>query len=232
MTPAELLSTFRNEVADTARPYFWSDEEIIRYMDEAQKRFVHTMGGIPDATSAITTVTYTELQEFIPISPKILKLRSVIRAADGYPVRITNYEEFYDAKSPVFPTNEYGVLAREVVTGISQDAIRVIPVIPIGTDEEEEDPEHVHTTATLRLVVDRLPDDITMQSTALELDSQYHYQLLSGMKALAYGKHDADTFDATKASNYGMEFAKYAQDAKLDRQRREHKYRSIKYGGI
>jgi hypothetical protein len=71
-----------------------------------------------------------------------------------------------------------------------------------------------------------------MQSTALELDSQYHFQLLSGMKMLAYKKHDADTFDATKAGNYETEFLRYANEAKLDRQKREHKYRSIKYGGI
>lgn len=66
----------------------------------------------------------------------------------------------------------------------------------------------------------------------IEVDAQYHLDLLLGMKALAYSKQDADTFDKTKADEADAKFVARATNAALDKARREHKPRLMTYGGI
>jgi hypothetical protein len=56
--------------------------------------------------------------------------------------------------------------------------------------------------------------------------------LLSGIKALAYAKQDADTFNAAKAASFEAEFKRYAFEAARDKEKREHKPRAVRYGGI
>jgi hypothetical protein len=51
------------------------------------------------------------------------------------------------------------------------------------------------------------------------------------MKELAYGRHDADTFDKAKSDDFSKAFVLACAQAKLERERRYHKPRLINYGG-
>ena len=52
------------------------------------------------------------------------------------------------------------------------------------------------------------------------------------MVALAYNKQDAETYDKSKAEERAAKFLSYCDQAKTEQGRREHKYRTISYGGI
>ena len=68
-------------------------------------------------------------------------------------------------------------------------------------------------------------------TVALEIDEQHHLHLLDGMKRLAYRKEDAETYDRGRADQFDAAFYAYCDQAKAERERREHKYRTIPYGG-
>lgn len=213
MTPETLLSQFRTEVADTVQPYLWANSEIFRYINETQMRFVRIVGGIPDATSAITTIVCADGEEFVGVSPLIMKLRGVIRASDGRAVNIINYDDIEWDPTPLSSSNTGNITT--VITGMSANALRLVP-IPEGQQ-------------TLKLVVDRLPAQIDQTSESFEIDPQHHYTLLEGIKALAYAKQDADTFDMARATTHEQNFVRLATSARRERERREHKHRNVAF---
>ena len=86
---------------------------------------------------------------------------------------------------------------------------------------------------TLQAIVYRMPlEDITASSTALEIDAHHHRHLLNWMKHLAHEKQDAETYDRGRSMEFRDKFLAYCDQAKAERERREHKYRTVAYGGI
>lgn len=209
-TPEDLHAQFRSDMRDEQEPYLWSDEDIYEYMDDAQKMFCVLTGGIADVLST----QYVAGQEFVDYSERILKLREV-RDADGRPVQIQNFEQHQGCA--VWPTATGRVSG--VVTGMKDGKMRLSPL-----------PQH---DGNLSLVVYRLPlTDIEGPDGEFEIDSRHVRHLLDWMKSRALSKADAETFDKGKADEHGGKFAAYCDRAKADRERREHTYRTIGYGGI
>jgi hypothetical protein len=66
---------------------------------------------------------------------------------------------------------------------------------------------------------------------AIEIDEFYHLDLLAGMKALAYSKEDADTFDKSKADENETKFLANVTKHATDRARQDHTPRLMTYGG-
>ena len=89
MNSTEILDRFRLDVDDAEVPYLWSDEEIYKDIDDAQKMFCRLTGGLPDATSVkATRIAYVAGDEWIATDRSILKIRaafllSVGRTVDG-----------------------------------------------------------------------------------------------------------------------------------------------------
>lgn len=232
MDVATAVALFRAEVNDTvATAYLWSDVEVYAFLDDAQKMFCRLTGGLSDSTSAITTVACTAGAEFASVSPKILRLKSVENRVDGYRCQILNYEDM--AAQSAVP--DYGYVAvsgidsstgpiRAVVTGMEPNKIRLIRIPEANQD--------------LRLVVNRLPlidintTTVGNATAVLEIDEMHHRHLLLWMKALAHMKQDAEIFNQGKAMEFDAQFRQYCDQAKSDLGRREHKYRTIAYGGL
>lgn len=231
MDVATVVALFRAETNDAATPYLWSDVEVYAFLDDAQKMFCRLTGGLADSTSAITTVACTAGQRFVSVSPKILRLKSVENGPDGYRCQILNYEDMaadviqmdYGHTAKLALNNETGPI-RAVVSGMEPNKLRLIKIPEVDQD--------------LSLIVNRLPlIDINVttvgNSTAvLEIDEMHHRHLLLWMKALAHMKQDAETFNQGKAQEFDAQFRQYCAEAKHDRELREHKYRTIVYGGI
>lgn len=216
MNSTTLLARFRLDADDVAAPYLWSDAEVYSYMDEAQKMFCRLQGGIADASSALTTLAVTAGSTWVSISPKILKLRFVQRA-DAREVTILNFEDVQSGRAGVRFDMATGPLST-VVVGMEKDKIRCVP-IPVAND-------------TLQLTIYRLPlADITAAAQALEIDELHHTALLLWMKHLAHSKQDAETYDRGRATQFEEQFRVYCEQARQERERREHKYREILYGG-
>lgn len=229
MNSDELLEAFRRECFDESDPPLWTDVEIYQYMDEAQKLFCRLTGGIADSTSALTTISVPASTEFVAFSPKILKLRSA-RRADGQFLDILNFEDLENGLGPV--TYDYGAQVprykldnrvgplRALVVGMEPHKFRCID-LPASSE-------------TLKLIVYRLPlETITDDGDQeFEIDEQHHIHLLKWMKHRGYSKQDAETFDKGKRDQYELEFRSYCAQAKQERERLEHKYRTVAYGGI
>jgi hypothetical protein len=55
---------------------------------------------------------------------------------------------------------------------------------------------------------------------------------MNWMKHLAHEKQDAETYDRGRSMEFRDKFLAYCDQAKAERERREHKYRTVAYGGI
>lgn len=218
MDSSALLSLFRADVRDEATPYLWSDAEIFAYIDDAQKMFCRAQGGIADATSAVTQIAVTAGAAFVSISPLILKLRSVRRLTDGRDVEILNFEDLQADRSYGYRLDDLPGPIHAVVVGMETNKLRLVRIPDVNQ--------------TLALVVYRMPAAaITAAGQALEIDEQHHRHLLGWMKHLAHRKQDAETYDRGRSEDFRNEFLAYCNQAKAERERREHKYRTVAYGG-
>lgn len=231
MTPAELLTLFRSEVRDEVETYLWSDAEIFVYMDDAQKMFCREGGGIADSVSAVCSVAVDIGDTHVPYDSRILKLRDVRRASDGRGIEILNFE---DLGSPYYRDDDYGQVK---LWGSSSPKFSTVPG-PINAVVVGMDANTMRLIApaqfddTLDLIVYRLPiEDITSTSTEFEIDAQHHRHLLNWMKHLAHEKQDAETYDRGRSIEFQGKFLAYCEKAREERARREHKYRTVAYGG-
>lgn len=217
MTPATLLAQFRTEVTDTVSPYLWSDAEFYGYLDDAQKEFCRNTDGIPDATSSFLTLpVVADSAAFLSLDPSILKIRSITRADTGRPVELVNFEDM--ATRHWYFDGATGPLAALII-GEERHKCRPFPV----TNE----------AVNLKLLVFRLPL-VTLDGTngqTLEVDAEYHKGLLHWCKHRAYSKPDADTFNPKAALASHDDFLAFCSGAKATEARKNHKPRTVAYGG-
>jgi hypothetical protein len=202
---------------DEVEPYLWSDADIYRYMDSAQKDFCALTGGIGDSRSGVTSLNLVDGVEYYTLSPRVLKIRSAYRVSDGTAVDVFNIENMEDA-GIAFSTATGAI--EILVTGLDQNYVRAVP-IPNSAEQ-------------VKLVVYRLPlTDITSTGSGeLEIQEQHHVHLVDGIAMYAYRKRDAETFDPTKSSEFEAVFRRYCDQAKAERERREHRPREVVYRGL
>jgi hypothetical protein len=229
MTAAELLALFRSTTFDTATPYLWSDTEVYTFMDLAQQMFCREVIGISDSkTAAICELAVTAGDKWVDVAPEILKIRHAQRRSDAKPLKILNFEDMnqpslmtdYNFQRELRLDDTTGPLSAFVV-GMEPHSLRLVPV---AADDD-----------TIDLIVYRLPITIpatTPSPVPFEIDPQHHYYLLFWMQHLAYAKQDAETFDKAKSEQFRADFLAYCAQAKLEKDRTEHKYRTVAYGGI
>lgn len=216
MDTGELRDLFRDEMSDLEEPFLWSDDLVYGYTDDAQRMFCRLTEGIGDASSASTLLAVTPGRVWVELDELILNIRSAARADDGRAIEVLNREDMatrgwrFDGRTgPV----------RALVIGEEAHRARTYPLSS--------------ETMTIALSVFRLPTDpITGENDELEIDEQHHRHLLLWMKALAYGKQDAETFDKTKRLEFDQAFRAYCGAAKLEQERARHKTRVVAYGGI
>lgn len=228
MNTGELKDRFRSDVRDTdPNTPFWTDSEIYDYMDDAQKMFCRLQGGIADTvTDSVCKISYSANDQYKSISPLILKIRQVVRESDQLEVEILNFE---DLQMHVY-ADDYGFQppykidatpgeVRAIVTGMQEGQIRLVR-FPTAAD-------------SLRLTVYRMP--LTTIDTSgtqnFEIASEHVRPLLYWMKHLAHLKQDAETYDKGRADMFEVLFRQYCDQAKAEREKREHKYRTVGYGG-
>lgn len=213
-----LVKLFRKDVADETKPYLWSDDEAYGYLNDAQTTLVREIGGIADSTGPATYLKFSAEAEKVKFPKTILKVRGAYLASTGQTVRVLNFENM---EREGFRFNGTVGTLRVIVIGVDEDFVYLLDR-PLVAD-------------TVRLIVDRLPNetiDVTSAPQALEVEEKYHRKLLLGMKALAYDKQDAETFDKRKAEEFAAQFAKECAKAKAERERKRYKPRTVAYGGL
>lgn len=216
MNSTDLLNQFRLDCYDGEAPYLWSDEEVIGYIDDAQRMFCRLVGGIGDASSPFTRIAYTPASDWVALSPLILKIRDACDLPTGREIDVWNFE---DMRRRGIRFNNVPGRVRHIITGIEEHRVRLYS-FPADA-------------GTIQLMVDRLPlKAITDTDQKLEIDEQHHRNLLLWVSHLAYSKQDAETFDRTRAAESETAFRQYCFDAKAERERLHGKVRTVAYGGL
>lgn len=216
MTAGEVLALFRSEMNDLNTPYLWSDMELYRYIDDAQRMFCRKTDGIGDATTtAVTDIAVTPGTTWVSLHPSIKMIRSARRTDTGRPIEVVNEQDmpsrdwYWDGKTGS---------VRGLVIGEEKDKAQVYP-------ESAE-------TVTVRLLVYRHPLEAIEGDADFEIGEKHHVHLLHWIKRCAYMKQDAETYDKSKSEEFEGKFLKYCEESKLEDRREKHKTRIVRYGGI
>lgn len=231
MTSDELLTYFRTQIRDEAKPYLWTDEEIYAYMDDAHRMFTRLTGGIRDATSELCTLKIPVNKKFVEYDERILGIRYAELDSSGRKISIINIENEVEGGVP--PEYDYG----NALTWRSRlnDPAGVVDTFILGMDSQNirlVPSSAVADSATL--VIFREPlEAISGDGQAFEIAVRHHVRLYDWMAHRAYSKQDVDTYDADKAKAFHKAFSDYCAWVKAeDVGRREHKVRTVRYGGI
>lgn len=227
MTPLELHDRFRVDMSDTELPYLWSDDEVWSYADDAYSMFARLTGGIPDASTDITSLAITAGEARSPCSPLILKVRDAYLDSTKRRLLLRNVED-----APLIPVGDYGSISgaadresgdvRAMVIGEEEGSVRWVGV-PTADD--------VAKLTVFRLPSKRINED-SSDSDLDEIHYRHHIHLLLWMKHLAYGKQDAETYDKGRAEEFRLAFGDYCARALAETARQRHKNRVVAYGGI
>ena len=228
MTTAELLALFRRETRDDVAPYLWSDEDVYGYMSAAQEMFCRLTDGINDSTSAIASVSVTAGEPVVTLDPSILRLRQVRLASTNRPLTLLNPE---DVELGGFGANDYGLSYRR---GIDLTAAGTPQYLVIGMDDDQGRLVPIPTADdTLQLVVQRMPSGpIEDDSDDLEVPDRHHRYLVLWMQHLAHNRQDAEAYDRGRSQEFEAAFREYCFQAKHEQELRQHKYRTMSYGGL
>lgn len=218
MNSSDLLQLFRDEMQDVAAPYFWSDEEIFGYVDDAQTMFCRKTDGILDATTPeVTELSIVVGDEWVAIHPKIRRILSAERTDTGRDIDVVKRAEL---RSQGWRFDGRTGQVRGIVIGMEAHKVRLFPI----SDED----------VTLALSVYRLPlvkiTDVGDQ--ALEVDEEHHRHLVLWMQHLAYLKHDAETFNKVKAQDFEDRFLRYCASVTREENKKAYRTGVVEYGGI
>lgn len=193
MTAAEFMVILRRELGDPVRivpdDQLWTDTELLQYINESCYEFARRTHYFADSSSSITSIPVVASNQWIDISDRILRVRRAKLMLARRPLRVVDSVQMDD-----FGGNWDADLGTPRMLMLGEEINRArFDRIPQVSD-------------TLRIAVFKLPDALLTPANAIAVPEQYVRKLLPGVRSQAYGKQDADTFDANKALGLGNEF--------------------------
>lgn len=212
MNTSELLTVFRQEVADVALPYLWADALVYTYIDDAQKQFCRWTYGIADSRSFKLSVK--PATDWYRADPRILKIRSAMDSVSGTDVPLVPSEKM--AERGMRFDGRVGTPSA-IVPDLDDNMLRVWP-IPV-------------VASTILLRTFRLPTTVAAGED-LEIRDEHQLNLLLWVKHRAYGMQDSETTDKRKAAEYEEAFRAYCAAAKVEQDRLLRPVGRVSYGGI
>lgn len=215
MRVSELVSQFRREFADLEEAPLIQDEDIVRYIDDAQKLFCRLTYGI-EATRG-RGVTLREDNPWYPIDPDILHIRRATLERRDLALVSADRAKQYGVELSGMMTG----FPQALVQGLEKNYVFIFPTPTVAVDAKR-----VHFS------VFRLPQTIESANDDLEIDEQHHLHLLHWVKAKAYDNHDADAFDKRKSNEYRRAFEDYCKQSKMEQSRATHEAGCVAYGGL
>ena len=228
MNVQELYDQFRSDMGDEASPYFWTDTDVFRYMDDAYKTFVRLTGGIADFTSDLSRVDIVAGEALGTTSKLILRTMEASRVSDGGKIDVVNMTDLtfsrdndYGKVRPVYSDTTPGTV-RYMVIGAQRGLCKWVQV-PMVDD-------------VAQLYIYRLPiAKITSETLDFEFDEigeEHVMHLGTWMRHKAYGKADADSFNGPLSDKFKAQFEEYCRTAKAEWDRYKYKNREVAYGGV
>lgn len=223
MLCSEIISLFRTEVADIEMPYLWSDEEVLAYLNDAYIMFTRFLGGVPDSTSAATTLALAIGQKAIEFDESVIRVVRAFRLSDGVELSVIENTDMplvrgTDGKLSLLRVGAQTGPVEFLIIGAGQSSATVHPA-PLAVD-------------TIKMQIRRIPAKRLGLTAATGIDvspadvrAEHHLHLIGWMKAMAYRKHDSETLDPAKAQENEDKFLRYCAQSAHEQERMRRKSR-------
>lgn len=222
MKRPELLAAFRQDADDEANAHLWSDAELLRFLNDAQREACERAHLLRDAsTAAVCQVAVVAGTAVYPLSALILRVERAQLRLDALPLSVSSTPEM-DARAGNWQSwrgrPRWLVVDSDAgsSTGLSG---RLCPT-PTEAD-------------TLDLVVSRLPlAPMNTDDDAPEIGARLHLGLVQWMLHLAYLKRDVETFNETKAALHETIFSQLFGeriDANAQRKQAERRTHTVQF---
>jgi len=220
----DMISKFRREMEDTVEPYLWSEDDIVDYLDQAQDEFCEKV----DALTSIVEITYSATDEYVDLPNYVTRVRYA-ELVDGTRVALFNAEEWREDRGL---SDDYGVSIHQsswqtdtnekvsaVITDLETDKLRLYP-IPTAD-------------SSLKVHVYRRPVELLADAGEFEVkDKAQQRCILLKARALAYEKHDAETYNPRMAAEYEQRFEVRTSELASASSRSKRRARSVRYPGM
>jgi len=180
MKVGKLEEIFRSDVDDAAKPYLWSPEEFLAYLNEAEvEAAIRSRLLVDSTTAAICNITVAAATQNFATDPRIFMIRRAKLDADSYPLQLKQLNALDEEYAGWDATDGPGIPAGYYTTGLGSNLISV-PLQDVET--------------TLKLTVVREPlVEMNDREESPEIPARYHQKLLDWVKYRAYSKPDSET---------------------------------------
>lgn len=217
MTPGEVIAFFRSDMQDETAPYLWTEDDTYVYLTEAHSLFVRGIGGIP----ALIDLPFVAGEKEVDLPSSLLTFRRVQHPSDGREIDIRNVEED-DLHTPNYRTCLSGGRPTALLVGAAR-----------GKGYWRGTPT---TSGTAEAAVYRSTEVVVCegnlcQPDLFEIERRYHRDLVYGMAMQALMKSDAETYDKRRATEQAGMFMAQIDKALGERDRANHRRRTVVYGG-
>lgn len=202
----------------------WSDDDVLEYIDAAHAQFIHDTLYKHETLELVVVAN----DPIVPLPTKVIELRGTAAylVSTGTPVYEINSGELgagsddygFDVAINPYADQTPGT-PRSFSADIEADELRLFP--PSATDDVLQVPAYVEGRP------------IEDWRTALDIKLRRHIRmLLNGVRALAYGKQDADTLDPSQAQRWQEAFERDIEQVASERRRRARRPQTMRYGGL
>lgn len=189
MKVADFIDGFRSTVGDNEVPYFWSAEDIVRYLNEAVQEACERAKLIEDRrTPTVCSLTLQAGVSTYDLHPSVLEIKRL--TLNGQKLDETSVEEL-DEDCPGWEllSGKPTLFIFEQASGIQPPRLRFVrsPV----------------SAGAVALTVFRgalKPLSADLDTAKPEIHERLHERLMDWVLHRAYLKQDADTFDPGKAA--------------------------------
>lgn len=216
----DLVTRLRLDLDDTeSGAYLWSDDELYRYVDRAQRQFARLTNIFRDGNPVYAQITLVPDQREYSLDPVLLSIEHAYLVSSGQPLALRNSDEMLAEYGMTYSWRETTGEPRYIIRDEGIDTIQVAP-IPVTAD-------------TIQLIVTRLPlKTVSADNTTLELVDDRHVDaLLLYAKHLAYSKHDVETYEADFAVKYERDFRALCEEYRQEIVRKRRRPGNVAYGG-
>lgn len=192
MTLEELIIRFRFEAKDSRKPYLWSDEIVISFLNEAERRAcICGRLLLEEEDEEICSIGLSVGSQTYDLHPKlyeIVSLNIANQAGEVRPIALRS-REWLNANDPLWRENTD--LAYAAIQG--ETTIRIVGEIVAGDE--------------LRIEGYRLPmGDMKNDGDRPEIHEAHHVHLLDWALHKAFSMPDSDGFDPGRAAAHEDKF--------------------------
>ena len=192
MNLSDLITAYRDEARDTAKPPFVSDATARRYANQAESEACRRARLLIDSTSEFCEIEFSAGESVIELDSRIISIRRAVTSLSPRPLRKRLVRDM-DDHFPGWDSSDNRSIPLVIVTDYETNTIRLYP-------PPRED-------GVLRLTAAREPmKEMASQNDEPEISRRYHHGLVEWIKYRAFNASDSDLYDPKKAAQALAEF--------------------------